>query len=133
MTSTDSNQRAALAANAMASTAPSAKFGATSTPTPGRSARWSRTRASDSSVQPVVPTTTWMPASTSACTLPSVTAGIVKSIATCAPPRPAREVVARVDRGHELEVRGPFDGADDGLSHAARRAQHGHPDAFAHG
>ena len=85
ITSTDSNQRAARAANAMARTAPSAKFGATSTPTPGRSARWSRTRASESSSQPVVPTTRWTPASTSACTLPSVADGTVKSTATCAP------------------------------------------------
>ena len=43
------------------------------------------------------------------------------------------EIVAGVDRGDELEVRCALDGADDGLSHAARRTQHGHPDAFAHG
>ena len=75
-----------------------------------------------------------MPASTSACTLPSVTAGIVKSTATWAPDvGQDGEVVAGVDRGDELEVRCTLDGTDDGLSHAARRTQHGHPDAFAHG
>ena len=99
----------------------------------GRSARWSRTRASDSSSQPVVPTTRWTPASTSACTLPSVADGTVKSTATCAPASTTAERSASAStRRDQLQVGGALDGADDGRSHAARRTQHGHPDALAH-
>src|SRR5690554_4198815 len=88
MTSTDSNHGAAFAAKDMARTAPIAKFGAIRTPT-GRSARsrWSRTRASESSVHPVVPTTAWIPRSMRACTFASVALGTVKSTATRAPAR----------------------------------------------
>ena len=55
--STDSKNRAACAANRIISTAPTAKFGATRTPTPGASASQPRSVASRSSSKPVVPTT----------------------------------------------------------------------------
>ena len=88
----------------MASTAPIAKFGAISTPTSVRSASWPRSAVSDSSVQPVVPTTAWMPWSTNQRTLSAVTEGTVRSIATSAcaslmaersSPRPMRATSSR--------------------------------------
>ena len=67
MISTDSKNGAARAANDIMSSAPMAKFGAISTPTPaplvagGAAASWSRRATSRPSSHPVVPTTTWMP------------------------------------------------------------------------
>ena len=96
MTSTDSKKGAALAAKAIMSSAPMAKFGAMSTPTPapllagGASASWPRSVSSRASSQPVVPTTTCTPRSTQCATLPGDAAGTVSSTATSAPARSPR-------------------------------------------
>lgn len=60
-TSTDSKYGAAICANFMVSTAPMEKFGAMSTPVSGEASSHAVSCARRSSVQPVVPTTAWMP------------------------------------------------------------------------
>src|SRR5690606_32793420 len=75
----------AISLNRINSTAPSAKLGATRTPTCGCDASSCSTAASFSSSKPLVPTTTLMPASTQNRTLSSTASGCVKSTATCAP------------------------------------------------
>src|SRR6185312_1906267 len=85
MISTDSKYLAAVAANEDASTAPSAKLGAISTPVPGCCSSNSTSEARLASSQPVVPTTAWMPCSTANRTLASVLSGVVRSTTTRAP------------------------------------------------
>src|SRR5215475_12014276 len=69
----------------MASTAPTAKFGATRMPRSGRSALHCRTVSSRSGVNPEVPTTQWIPLSSAHRMLSSTTSGWVKSTTTWAP------------------------------------------------
>ena len=82
MTSTDSKNRAACLANCIDSTAPIAKFGAMSTETSGFVASQSCTCAMRSSVNPVVPTTAWIPLSMRNFRLSITTSGWVKSTTT---------------------------------------------------
>ena len=61
------------------------KFGAMSTPVSGEAASQVFSCARRSSVQPVVPTTAWMPWRTQKSRLPITEAGVVSSTATWAP------------------------------------------------
>ena len=94
---------AARAANAIISTAPRAKLGAMSTPTSGRPAAWSRSAATRSSDQPVVPTTTCTPCCTQWATLAGDASGTENSTTTSAPPR-SPQLVADVEPADQLEV-----------------------------
>ena len=133
ITSTDSNQRAARAANAMASTAPSAKLGAT-THADARAVRQVVAHARERLVGPARGADD------------QVDARVDQRVHVALGGRRDREVDrdlgtgvgdqlqvgAGVERGDELQVGGGLDGGHDGRSHAARRTQHGHPDALAH-
>lgn len=84
-TSADSKKRAAAWENFIVRTAPMEKLGATSTPVPGEPASSVLSCARRSSVQPVVPTTAWMPWRTQKSRLPITAEGAVSSTTTWAP------------------------------------------------
>ena len=103
--SADSKKRAACAAKRIMSTAPMAKFGATSTPVLGLSASQERTRAYRSSSQPVVPTTAWMPWRTSSSTSRRTDVGVGEVDDHLAARVDQRlDAVVLVDGRDELEV-----------------------------
>ena len=105
------------------------KLGAISTPTPGASASHASSWSSRSWSKPVVPTTAWMPCSMQKRRLSITTSGWVKSTTTCgARAGELLEVVAGVDRGHQLGVGRRLDGPADLGADLAARAQHADPD-----
>ena len=82
MISTDSKRGAARAANFIIITAPIPKLGAMRTPTSGRAAHQPATTDSLSSVNPVVPTTAWIPDSMANSRVAITASGVVKSTMT---------------------------------------------------
>ena len=85
MTSAESKNRAASAANRIIKMAPTEKFGTTRTRTSGCSASQPRTSSRRSSANPDVPTTTSRSCRTHQCRLDMTTPGWVKSTTTSHP------------------------------------------------
>ena len=140
MISADGMDRAACSANRIISTAPIAKFGATSTF--GAASRV-RSRSSSRSPDeiPVVPTTRCTPCSMPHRIVSMTTSGRVKSTATSASassraveiardrqPFDGPSDVVRVDRGHQVQIGIGGDGAGDLAPHPSRGPDHADAD-----
>ena len=108
------------------------KLGAMSTPVSGDAASQPFSCARRSSVQPVVPTTAWMPCRTQKSRLSITEAGVVSSTATWAPvSRERLQLVAPAEGGDQFHVLGGLDrpyrlGADPALGAEDRHAQLAH-------
>lgn len=131
-TSTDSKYGAAICANFMVRTAPMEKFGAMSTPVSGDWASHPFSFARRSSVQPVVPTTAWMPCRTQKSRLSMTEAGCGQLHGDLGAGLGERlQLVAPAEGGDQLHVLGGLDrpyrlGTDPALGTEDRHAQLAH-------
>ncbi len=120
----------------MVSTAPMEKFGAMSTPVSGDWASQPVSCARRSSVQPVVPTTAWMPWRTQKSRLPITEAGVVSSTDDLGAGVGERlQLVAPAEGGDQFHVLGGLDGpyrlgTDTAVGAEDRHAQLAHRSCF---